>query len=246
MIQPSIFPDSIICAYSNNEYGEVAPFREKGDGLQDELSEATIKNREQFLTDNHLTREKIVELKQFHTDKVIFVSKKDFGAGYIDEADGMITNEKGVALSVFTSDCLPVFFYDPAHKIIAIAHAGWRGVYSNIIPKTVQQISLRFQSDPQNILVWIGPHVSGDSYCFENNHYNDSPANEYFDSMGGIKQGQDTFCVDLGLIAHKQLTDSGIAPDHIETSKLDTKTDNRLFSYQAGDRTNNMGVIMMK
>jgi len=245
-ITPSIFPDSIICAYSTKTYGEVAPFRERGDGLTDMLSEETIVNRDVFSGDAGISLQEIVQLKQFHSDKVVDVSSANAGTGYVDEADAMITDEPGVALSLFTSDCLPVFFYDPVRNVIAVAHAGWRGVYSEILLKTIAKMKKNHKSAVADLWVWIGPSVSGKSYCFGIEHFNDSPANAYFESMGGITRTEENFCVDLKQVALAQLIGSGVSRDQIEISDIDTKTDERFFSYQDGDRSNNMGIIMMQ
>jgi len=229
MINPSIFPDNITCAYSTRKYGELAPFRERGDGLANKLGELTAKNREEFLRASDLVIDQLVELKQFHTDKVITVSAKDAGSGFVDEADAMITREVGVALSVFTSDCLPVFLYDPVMKVIAVAHAGWRGVYSQIISKTIIKMAADYEVDPANILAWIAPSVSGASYCFDMSHFDDSPANEYFKSKGGVSYKEDVFCVNLREVATRQLIGSGVVSAREGLSLLIKKQAERLM-----------------
>ncbi len=245
-LTPSIFSENITCAYSTVGYGDIAPFREKGDGLVDHLSDTILSNRDTFLSEIQITREQLVELKQFHTDKVVLVQNRDCGVGYIAVADAMITGQKGVALSIVTSDCLPVFFHDPVLDVLAVAHAGWRGVYAQIVPKTLTRMHSEYGSNPAGVLVWIGPHIAKDSYCFGESHFNDSPANEYFESLGGVDHKDGLFCVDLAHIVRTQLIKAGVLEKNIEVSDVDTKHDDRFYSYQNGDRTNNMGVIMMK
>lgn len=43
------------------------------------------------------------------------------------EADGLVTNEPGVCLTIFSGDCIPILLYDPVRRCIAAVHAGWRG-----------------------------------------------------------------------------------------------------------------------
>ena len=245
-IEPSIFPGEITCVYSTKVYGQLAPFREDKDQLNDALLEKTTLHKNFFLKEIGINQADLVEVKQFHTDKVIKVGQTNVGRGFVDTADAMITSEQGVALSVVTSDCLPIFLYDPNKKVIAVVHAGWRGVYVKIIIKTIKKMKDDCEVNPADLLVWIGPHVSGTSYCFDIERYDDSPANTYFDSLGGVIKNAKQFCVDLACIAQKQMESEAVLTRNIEVSDLDTKTDKDFFSYQAGDRTNNVCVIQMK
>lgn len=45
----------------------------------------------------------------------------------IPDTDGMVTDIPGINLVIYTADCMPVSFYDPVKKVIAVAHSGWRG-----------------------------------------------------------------------------------------------------------------------
>ena len=52
--------------------------------------------------------------------------------------DALITNVKKIALGVLVADCVPVLIYDKNLKIISAIHAGWKGVYKEIIKKVVK------------------------------------------------------------------------------------------------------------
>ncbi len=245
MIRPSIFPSNITCAYSTNEYGEVAPFREKGDGLQDQLSAITIRNRASFLHDVDLKNTQLVELQQLHTDKVVQVTTEHAGKGYVAIADAMVTDQKHVVLSVCTSDCLPVCMYDPIQGVIAVVHAGWRGVHGRIILKTIVKMTQTYGSQPKDILAWIGPAISGESYGFKKELFDTQDANRYFKQLGGITETKDMFYTDLKKVAQEQLLRAGVTSSHIEISDICTYENESFFSYRSGDRTNNMGIMVM-
>ena len=49
------------------------------------------------------------------------------------QADACFTREAGVACTIMVADCLPVLFYNPAKKVVAAAHAGWRGLALSLI-----------------------------------------------------------------------------------------------------------------
>ena len=117
-----------------------------------------------------ISLEDIVKSKQTHTDIVKIVTRQNAGDGIlrpIDEAnayDGLITNEKNLLLCTVEADCVPVYFYDPVKEVIAMVHSGWKGTVKKISEITIQKMHDTFGSDPQNLLVAIGPHICKDCY----------------------------------------------------------------------------------
>ena len=45
------------------------------------------------------------------------------------QADALVSACRGVALGIFTADCVPIFILDTETPAIGIAHAGWRGTF---------------------------------------------------------------------------------------------------------------------
>lgn len=76
------------------------------------------------------------------------------------EADGLITDAPGVALAVFSADCLPILFYDPVRRVVCAVHAGWRGTAAGIAPRAVEKMTADYGCHPKNILAAIGPGIS--------------------------------------------------------------------------------------
>lgn len=56
-------------------------------------------------------------------------------------ADAAFTLERGVVLAVLTADCLPVFFAHRTQDLVAICHAGWRGLANGVIEATLMAAS---------------------------------------------------------------------------------------------------------
>lgn len=71
-------------------------------------------------------------------------------------ADGHFTQDRSLALSIRTADCVPVLVY--SHNTIFALHCGWRSLAKNIIGKCFQNISLSMSQ------VFIGPHIRPASY----------------------------------------------------------------------------------
>lgn len=91
-------------------------------------------------------------LNQIHSDLVYIHD------GKIHDGDAIITNEKQVAIGVFTADCVPVIIYDKNKKVAAAVHSGWQGTIQNITVKTVQKMIKEYNIDIENLIVYIGPH----------------------------------------------------------------------------------------
>lgn len=75
------------------------------------------------------------------------------------EADGLMTDLPGVALVVFSADCLPILLYDPVKRAVCAIHAGWRGSVAGIAAKAVAQMRAEYGTDPADLLCAIGPGI---------------------------------------------------------------------------------------
>ena len=106
--------------------------------------------------------EDLVLTRQTHSDIIRVVSRSDCkGCFHRDypECDALVTNDPGVALTVFTADCTPLLFHDPVTGAVGAAHAGWRGTVSAIGPKTVAAMIENFGCKAENIHAAIGPNI---------------------------------------------------------------------------------------
>lgn len=132
--------------------------------------EKVLNNRQKWASALHINMEQMVTMEQVHGVNVEIVAKKDCGRGAQDYADamkatdGLITNERGVALFACFADCVPLFFYDPKKRVIALSHGGWKGTVGGIAPLTAKKMTETFGSDYADILVAIGPSIGACHY----------------------------------------------------------------------------------
>ena len=112
--------------------------------------------------------EELVILKQVHGNAVICADNSDCKQQL--EADGSVTTEKNVVLSVLTADCVPVLFASADGKVIGAAHCGWKSAKSDL----VKQVSLMMKSkNATNIKAIIGPSIQQKSYEVSADYYHD-------------------------------------------------------------------------
>ena len=108
---------------------------------------------------------------QVHGDKIFDINDVDFLLGgtewhqeQLDGYDAIITNVSDLVIGITTADCAPVVFYDPVRKVIAAAHAGWRGTAKEIVCKVVDAMRKNHDCNVKNIKTTIFPTICGDIY----------------------------------------------------------------------------------
>ncbi len=105
--------------------------------------------------------------KQVHGNVVRTVTGADahvLGTPVPYEADGLVTNEPGLALICFTADCVPVLLSDAAHGVIAAVHCGWRSSVADILARAMEAMCA-LGAAPETTAAAIGPAIS--RCCFE-------------------------------------------------------------------------------
>lgn len=77
--------------------------------------------------------------------------------------DALVATTPGLALAVLVADCTPVLLADPQAKLIAVAHAGRRGMQLGVVPATVRRM-VALGARPAALRVFLGPAVCGSCY----------------------------------------------------------------------------------
>ncbi len=73
----------------------------------------------------------------------------------VPEADAAFARSAGRVCAVLTADCLPVLLCDDEARVVAAAHAGWRGLAAGILENTVRRMGV----PPQRMRAWLGPAI---------------------------------------------------------------------------------------
>ena len=188
---------------------------------------------------------------QTHTDIVLRVGKAQAGSGLfgpeLPECDGLITNEPGVALAIFTADCTPILLHDPVTGAVGAVHAGWRGTVASIAGKAVAAMTREFGSDPARIRAAIGPNIG--ACCFETHEDVPKAVLEAFgeEARPYIFPKGDKYYVNLKEINALVLHRAGV--EHIDISTECTVCQcHRFWSHRVtkGDRGSQGAIIVCK
>lgn len=76
------------------------------------------------------------------------------------QADAAVARVAQRVCAVLTADCLPVLLCDNEGTVVAVAHAGWRGLAGGVIEATLRKMSC----PAGRIMAWLGPAISQAGY----------------------------------------------------------------------------------
>jgi copper oxidase (laccase) domain-containing protein len=78
--------------------------------------------------------------------------------------DGIITNQRGIALGVYVADCCAVYIIDPKTPAIGLVHSGRKGTELGVITNAITQMVERFGSNPAELIVQLSPCIRPPHY----------------------------------------------------------------------------------
>lgn len=171
---------------------------------------------------------------QTHENNIAHITKAHCGANIkalgneLYGIDGMYTYDSDILLTMCYADCVPVYFYSEKHHFIALAHAGLRGTYGQIVVEMLKYVEF----DYQDLNVVIGPATSS---TYEINDdikkkFETLPINsdKYIETRDTDRHG-----IDLKLANALLLKNSGVPAENINITKYTTSEDLSLFfSYR--------------
>ncbi len=174
---------------------------------------------------------RFARVNQVHGGDIRIVTGGD--AAERPRADGMVTNERGIVLAIFTADCVPILMRSEEDRAVGAVHAGWRGVLAGIAVNAVCAIE-RLGGRASRLRVALGPAIG--MCCFEVDSSLATPfVEEIRLAANHVREGRPGKAyLDLRGIIHDQLVEAGVPPDAIENAVLCTRChSDRFFSRRA-------------
>lgn len=98
---------------------------------------------------------------QVHGTTVVRVGAADAPSR---EADAVILDRPGVLVGVLGADCPGILLVAPKAGVLAVVHAGWRGVAGQVIARTLDGLWQHYDVLPDQCLAAIGPGIGGARY----------------------------------------------------------------------------------
>ncbi|MDF2608296.1 MAG: laccase [Bacillales bacterium] len=245
--------NSLVIGFSTRKGGfSKGHFNTNNLGLHVEDSyDSVIHNRNEFANNIRFPLSKWVCVDQVHGNNITKINKSHIGKGSIKYSDNvgkydaMYTFDSNILLTTFYADCVPIYFYVPNKKCIALAHAGWKGTSLGIGINLVNKLNADENILPDEIYAVIGPSIG--SCCYEVNKEVIDSINKMF--VAPVYQefynviDKNKYKLDLKLANKLLLMQSGIKEENILSTEYCTSCTNDLFYSYRRDK-NNTGRMM--
>jgi YfiH family protein len=101
-----------------------------------------------------LNSQMVYGLEQIHSQEVLAVSRRNPPA---TPADGMVSDDRQIALSVTVADCLPLYLFDTESGAFGLVHSGWKG--TGIVLRALELMRERWRTRPEALAALMGPCI---------------------------------------------------------------------------------------
>ncbi len=78
----------------------------------------------------------LITVRQVHSPRAL-IAEQPWPVSAPPEADAIVTRTPGLLVGALAADCAPVLLADHEAKVVAAAHAGWRGALGGVLEATV-------------------------------------------------------------------------------------------------------------
>lgn len=164
------------------------------------------------------------------------VARVDEAKEVVQGVDGLVTNQRGVALFATYADCYPIVLWDATRRSVGLAHAGWRGTVAGVAKATLKAMHDEYGSEPEDIRAGIGPGICG--RCYEVG----GEVAAQFDERFVMAGSGDRFLLDLAAANRAQLEDAGVPA--VQVLGICTKESDFLPSHRRSPDGTRFGAIV--
>ena len=164
------------------------------------------------------------------------------------EADGLVTNERGLPIMCFVADCVPALLCDGENSVIAAVHCGWRSSVADILGETVKKMCA-LGAKPESIHAAMGAAIG--RCCFETDDDVPEAVEQY---LGGETEGlfdrraDGKTMVDLRAANARRLIQLGLKAENIDISQECTMCSHEKYwshRYTKGRRGSQAAAIVL-
>jgi copper oxidase (laccase) domain-containing protein len=106
----------------------------------------------------------LITAQQVHGNKIAVVDTPLKTDKEFPGCDGIITNQRAIALGVYVADCCAIYIVDPGTPAIGLVHSGRKGTELGVVTSAITQMIERFGSDPAELIVQLSPCIRPPHY----------------------------------------------------------------------------------
>lgn len=177
-------------------------------------------------------------LRQVHGTRV--VGTDDLNEA--PEADAGIARRANTVCAVMIADCLPVLLSDRAGSVVAVAHAGWRGLSGGVVENTVDAMR---RAGAGELLAYLGPAIGPQAFEVGADVRDAFLRRSPDAARAFADRGTGKWLADLFMLARQALARAGVTAVH--GGGLCTYSDPaRFFSYRRDKTTGRMAALIWR
>ena len=102
--------------------------------------------------------------EQVHGREVAVIDQPLPADKRIAGVDGLVTNQRGIALGIYVADCGAVFLVDAVQRAIGLVHSGKKGTELGIVGNAIDLMRERFGSAAEDFVVQLSPCIRPPHY----------------------------------------------------------------------------------
>ena len=106
----------------------------------------------------------LITTEQIHGNKIAIVDLPIQSDKHFAACDGLITNQREVALGIHVADCCAVYIVDPKTPAIGLVHSGKKGTELAVVTSAIAQMRSEFGSKPSDLIVQLSPCIRPPHY----------------------------------------------------------------------------------
>jgi copper oxidase (laccase) domain-containing protein len=106
----------------------------------------------------------LLTAEQIHGNKIAVVDRAIRSDKHFATCDGLITNQRGIALGIHVADCCAVYIVDPKMPAIGLVHSGKKGTELAVVTSAIAQMRSGFGSKPSDLIVQLSPCIRPPHY----------------------------------------------------------------------------------
>lgn len=170
------------------------------------------------------SREQIAKTRQKHTKHIIVHPTPGEYVG----VDGFVGDKR--PLMIVTADCIPLFLRTKKDDVVALLHAGWKGVQQRIYMEAIPHFKKKGILT-KDIECYMLPSISCQDFEVRGDFVEAFSGRKNF-SRFLKKKSKETFVFDLKKFVKSELLDLGFQQKHIFVEEHSTLHSDRFHSYR--------------
>lgn len=177
----------------------------------------------------------VVRMRASGGDTFVDLKDKSLINGWNEVAgDGLITDQKDLALVLLPADCIPLVIYSTTSSIRALVHVGRKGAELGVHKRVISYLAETYSQRLADLRLYIGPSIRPESYYFaqiEPRQQKDPRWSSFIQYKDG------NYHIDMLSFVIEELLSMGFTQNQLEINRIDTGSNNIYFSHSRSVRT---------